>query len=177
MSNLVILDDVVKEFKFTRRANYSVHVGWDYIERWVTDHEKSTPVILDPDYQRGHVWTRKQQIKYIEYIMRGGISAKELFFNCSSWMRNFNTPLEIVDGKQRLTAVLKYMNNEFPAFSHYVRDFRRVGDPCNFIVTINDLKTRKEVLQWYLDLNTSGTPHTNKELSKVRDLIENEAKL
>ena len=36
---------------------------------------------------------------------------------------------------------------------------------------VNDLKTRKEVLQWYVDLNAGGTVHTEAEIDKVRKLL------
>lgn len=43
----------------------------------------------------------------------------------------------------------------------------------SFHFHVNDLKTRGEILQWYLDLNTGGTVHTEGELSKVKELITN----
>ena len=38
-------------------------------------------------------------------------------------------------------------------------------------VNINNLKTKKEVLQWYVDMNAGGTPHTNDEIERVRKMI------
>jgi hypothetical protein len=42
----------------------------------------------------------------------------------------------------------------------------------NGILNINDLKTKKEVLIWYLEMNSDGTPHTEQELNKVKNMIE-----
>ena len=39
-------------------------------------------------------------------------------------------------------------------------------------VNINDLKSEKEVLQWYVDMNAGGTPHTNEEINRVKKMIE-----
>lgn len=36
---------------------------------------------------------------------------------------------------------------------------------------INDLATRAECLQWYLDLNTGGTVHSATELDMVAELM------
>ena len=38
---------------------------------------------------------------------------------------------------------------------------------------INNLKTRGQVLEWYLQLNDRGVVHTKEELDKVRRLLEN----
>jgi hypothetical protein len=39
---------------------------------------------------------------------------------------------------------------------------------------VNELKTRREVLQWYLDLNAGGVVHTTKEIERVRELLAKE---
>ena len=36
---------------------------------------------------------------------------------------------------------------------------------------VNDLSTYSEVLQWYLDLNSGGTVHTEEELNRVQQLL------
>ena len=44
---------------------------------------------------------------------------------------------------------------------------------AEFIVMVNDLADYDDVLRWYLQLNSGGTPHTEDELEKVRQLLEN----
>jgi hypothetical protein len=39
------------------------------------------------------------------------------------------------------------------------------------IIHVNNLKTEKEVLQWYIDMNAGGTPHTTEEIDRVKKLI------
>lgn len=39
-------------------------------------------------------------------------------------------------------------------------------------LNVNDLKTEKEVLQWYVDVNSGGTPHTNEEIERVKKMIQ-----
>lgn len=36
---------------------------------------------------------------------------------------------------------------------------------------VNDLKTEKKVLQWYIDMNAGGTPHTTEEIERVKKMI------
>ena len=40
------------------------------------------------------------------------------------------------------------------------------------ILNVNDLKSEREVLQWYIDMNVGGTPHTTEEIERVKKLID-----
>jgi len=80
----------------------------------------------------------------------------------------------LVDGKQRLNAVLRFLRNEIPAFGHFYREFKdklSMTGP-SFRWHVNDLKGKKAVLNWYLELNAGGTVHTDAELDKVRTMQE-----
>jgi hypothetical protein len=143
------------------------------VEHEVTDNGLD----LNPDFQRGHVWTMEQKTAYVEYAIRGGISGKELYFNCAGWMADFRGPFVLVDGKQRLDAALGFLRNEVPICNgFYYKDFedKLTSSSPEFYVNINDLPTRADVLRWYLDLNTGGVIHTREELDKVRVLLVKE---
>lgn len=38
-------------------------------------------------------------------------------------------------------------------------------------IHVNDLQTEKDVLQWYVEMNEGGTPHTEEEIQRVKDMI------
>lgn len=80
-----------------------------------------------------------------------------------------------VDGLQRLTAIRRFMNGEIPVFGSYINEFEdKMGIARDSIkVNINNLKSEKEVLQWYIDMNAGGTPHTSAEIQRVKDMIGN----
>ena len=167
--------------QMTNAGNYQVNVDWRYLLSWVDKHmqiERGSAILdLNPDFQRGHVWNAKQQRKYIEYKMKNGPGANIIYFNCVGWMDDFRGPFVIVDGLQRLTAVTKFMKNKLHVFKERFihSDFiglMRLMRGCEFIINVNNLKTRKEVLTWYLEMNSGGTPHTKKELNKVKELLE-----
>jgi hypothetical protein len=162
--------------QFTRSASYQVNVSWRSLERQLEQfNDRNGMLDLDPDFQRGHVWSPEKQIAYVEFILRGGNSSKTLQFNCSSWQREYNTPLQLVDGKQRLEAVRKFLRNELPIFGgSFLADFTDELPHCqvDFIFCVNNLKTRSEVLQWYLELNSGGVVHTEEELNKVRKMLD-----
>lgn len=156
---------------------YRVDVSWSFLEFHITDDVASGFLDLNPDFQRAHVWTQDQQTSYVEYILRGGTSGKELYFNCPDYtLGSRNGPYVIVDGKQRLEAVRQFMRGEISAFGHLRTEY--TDDPdmltARFSWNIAALKTRAEVLEWYLNFNAGGTVHTDAELDKVRALLDAE---
>lgn len=168
--------------KFTRWASYAVNVSWDGIERWIKDHRQKGyggGVDLNPDFQRGYVWTSRQQQRYIEYGLRGGLTGMDIYFNCPGWQKGpiDKGPFVIVDGKQRIKAVRDFFKDKVPIFGGNVfSDFtdKFPWSSITFKMHINDLETRAEVLQWYIDLNSGGTVHTDDELKRVKKLLRKE---
>lgn len=162
--------------QFTSWGGYRVNVGWGFLEQNLELLSNGYGLDLDPDFQRGHVWTEAQQVAYVEYILRGGKAARDLLFNCPDFNRSPTGPVSIVDGKQRLEAVRRFMRDEIRAFGSLRSEFTdsmRLTGP-DFVFHVNSLMTRAEVLAWYLDLNTGGTPHTDEEIKRVRLLLASE---
>lgn len=154
------------------RANYRVTQPWDGLEQWIS-RQTDQRLDLNPDFQRAHVWTREQQIAYVEYKLRGGESGSELYFNHPGWMGDWKGDFVIVDGKQRLEAVRAFLRNDVPAFGFFHNEFKGplgMTGPC-FNVNIACLKSRSELLRWYLAINSGGTPHAPAEIEKVRAMI------
>lgn len=186
------------EKTFTRTPNYRVNVMWDYLEEhlkhWQDDRDDAGKLDLNPDFQREHVWTIAQQIQYVEYILQGGMSGRDIYFNCTGWMKDWRGPFVIVDGKQRLHAAREFMANRLPVFANlststeqgllttdgkwnvkgfYRKDIEgRLGLNAGFVFHVNELTSRAEVLKWYLEMNTGGTPHTEDEIEKVKRMLK-----
>jgi hypothetical protein len=161
------------KLSFTSNVNYQVCVKWDSLESHIN---RDKPYLdINPDFQRCHVWTKKQQIEYIEYKIKGGPGGDFIYCNCPGWMNDFRGPYEVVDGKQRINAVLNFIRNKIKAFGYYYNQFEdRIPHYLEFIWHVHDLKTRKELLKWYLELNTKGTPHKKSEIEKVKSMLKNE---
>ena len=101
-----------------------------------------------------------------------------LYLNAPGWSRGDLGSYVLVDGLQRLTAALAFLRSEIPAFGYLRSEYTgtmRLHSP-RFRWIINNLKTRADVLQWYLEMNTGGVVHTNSELDRVRALLEEESK-
>lgn len=158
------------------RSTWEVDMSWRYMEdhlmRWVTQEGLD----LNPDYQREHVWTMQQRSEYIEYILRGGEVAKTIVFNCPDFVRGARSIFTIVDGKQRLESARMFLRGELPVFGgHTFFDFEGSFDSLiGFKFRVVELRTREDLLKFYLSINTGGTPHSNEEISRVKALLEKE---
>lgn len=159
--------------------NYSVDVALRYLESTIDEYIEELGLELDPDFQRGHVWTEQQQELYIEHLLREGVSGLDIYFNHTKWLINSGKDdgwFVCVDGLQRLTACLKFLRNQIKAFGHYRKDFEdKIPMMIRLRFHVNNLKTRKEVLEWYLQMNNGGTVHTEEELVRVAELLAAES--
>jgi hypothetical protein len=158
------------------RAHYQCHVGWGYLEQWLKD-QSAYGLDLDPDFQRGHVWTRDQQRAYIEYVLQGGEVGQTLIFNCTNWDEP-NKPgiFVLVDGKQRMEAVRAFLRDEIAVFGDNVCSEmgRLTMTGPTFIVRICKLMTKADTLRLYLSINAGGTPHSKTEINRVRRMLADE---
>jgi hypothetical protein len=145
----------------------------DFIENEIKEYNLN----MNPDFQRGHVWTEIQQSKYVEFILKGGKSGRDFYFN---WNPDTNDYV-CVDGVQRTTALQNFVYNKLKAFGQFFDEFSftkyiAAYNPLpEYRVNVyrNSLKTKREILQWYVDMNAGGTPHTNEEIERIKKMIEN----
>lgn len=165
--------------QFTSEGSYAVDMEPRYLVDWIQEEITTMGLNMCPDFQRGHVWTGEQQKAYIEYCLRGGRSGMDLYFNCPWWNDGRRTgdyqEYVCVDGLQRITAWMAFLENKIDVFGYFYRDFTDRW-PCKITmrVHVNNLQTRREVLRWYIDMNAGGTPHTKAEIERVRELLGEE---
>lgn len=141
---------------------------------------REAPWNLNPDYQRGPVWTREQQCRYIGHHLIGGMVGPIIVNrDDETWER------EVIDGQQRTRAILAFLAGEIPATpivdgewrSFYWGDMssREQNDMLASSKITYIYLPRPERLRYYLFLNSGGTPHTASDLKKVADLLAAEA--
>lgn len=63
----------------TNHSNYHIDVHLRYLSKTIRKYIEEDGLILNPDFQRGHVWTELQQQKYVEYLLRGGKFGRDIF--------------------------------------------------------------------------------------------------
>ena len=162
--------------QFTSWGNYQVTHYLKRLSSIIKYYKEDYGLILNPDFQRGHVWTKKQQSAYIEFFLKGGKTGNIIFFNDPNWQGEINKKYKdfvLVDGLQRITALLDFLDNKVKAFNCYYQEYKdeMIGTRYPLQFNINNLQSKVEVLQWYLDLNSGGVIHSEQEISRVRLLL------
>lgn len=154
------------------QAHYSVHVDLDSLADALDRYVNDLGLDMNPDFQRGHVWSEHQASRYVEFILQGGESGRTIIFNHPGWMSSYEGDFVLVDGLQRLTALRGFLEDRVPVFGKHLSDYKGGlrGANSTLLFSISKLKTRAEVLDWYLALNSGGTPHNEAELRRVREL-------
>jgi len=86
----------------------SKHRPLDVIKHW----SESGHLFLDPPYQRGLVWGNRRKVNLIRSILLGipipSITVNDRFE--AGW-GGLEAPMAVIDGKQRITAVMDFLNN------------------------------------------------------------------
>lgn len=156
---------------------YEIDVEWRNIESTVQDYIEKDGLDLLPRFQRGHVWTEAQQVAYVANMLHGCEVARTIIFNHSRWDELPIQPpkgmMVIVDGLQRLEAVRKFMRNDLAVFGMQYAEFKGSlrMQYARFRIRITKLATEAAVIRFYLALNAGGTPHTDEEIARVRELL------
>jgi len=173
------LADIIKPL---RTAKWSADYRWDTLERSVTKLGNDYGSLeLNPDFQRGHVWTQSQQVYFIENCLRGVVAASGylLQFNCADFSdegadSDLPSGLQCVDGLQRYTAVTEFVKGNIKPFGLAADELAGTCfSPKRMYmkIAIHDFTRRADLLEHYLALNAGGTPHSAEEIERVRGLL------
>ena len=122
------------------------------------------PYVLPP-FQRPPVWSMAQQILLIEslwnrlpvgsYVLNQTASASG---DCDGWL---------LDGQQRITAILAYGRGDFPVFGYRFPDLPKVDRMALWMTPIGvyftSMESKAECQEVYRRLAYGGTPHKPQE--------------
>lgn len=176
------LDQLIRPLPNPR---YTIDASFRYIEHQLNGYEQDWGGLnLEPDFQRGHVWTHEQRVAFIEGIFRGtvGESQRIIQFNVPHWDDenhggDLPNEIQIVDGLQRLTTVRMFMAGEIAIFgglkaSDLDGSKYAVNRPSYRLqFAIHNFANRADLLRYYLGINSGGTPHSTSEIERVKGLL------
>ena len=131
-------------------------------------------VDFNVDYQRDHVWTLDDKIALIDSIFNNIDIGKFVFVQRS--FSHDDKLYEILDGKQRLTALCEFYEDRFQYNGFYYSElsysdknkFGNHGIAYGYL----ENPTRKAIFETFIKLNTCGRPMENKDIQKVKKLLD-----
>lgn len=169
MSNAgAVVDESVIPKSWFRAQTFNVTMG-DVVRGMdrrapVTGDERVLGRFVLPPFQRPPVWSREQQVRFIESCWMG-LPIGVYVVN----MGEFDSPFDLwlLDGQQRVTAIVDYMADGFPVFGHFYsqlpdRDHRAWEIGRVFPRMEVRLECEAELREVYDRLAYGGTPHAPK---------------
>jgi hypothetical protein len=154
-----------------------------YLPEYIQGRDGEPGWNLSPDYQRDHVWTQRQKELFVGHYLEGGL-IPPIYVQRYEGPQHFPEgglegwlalPCEVIDGKQRLQALLDWIEGKIEA---EVTCGDRIKWSDLDIVDkrgLPDVKvdlSRIDRLRFYLRLNRGGSIHTDAEIDKVRSLLK-----
>jgi len=132
-----------------------------------------------PEFQRSNdKWSEDMQIKYVENVIKGYKHEIILYtfdsvYNYLSYSRCW-----ILDGLQRLTAIIKFIKGELKVFGGY--NYEEIQKHINLklsrifsgMVKIYVFKDIYEVVKFYIDINENIT-HSTEDILKAKQYLKN----
>lgn len=178
---------VRKAAQLHKRKSYAegferVDLNTDFMH--LLDMYNSGELFMDPVYQRDFVWTKEQKQLYIKNLFEGNASIKPTFIEYSETQEDGTRKrvAEVLDGKQRIKALIDFYNNEFDVEGLYYKDLHYRDqfffERLNVVYTrIMNREGRKDLkletkIQLFLEINMLGTRMSDEDLKKAQSLLK-----
>ena len=147
---------------------------------------KRGDLILQPDFQRKLVWSIRHKESFIDTILKGFPFPEIYIAQSGIDLETFQAQQVVVDGQQRLSTIISYINGELPCkkILHYsTLDNQQKAAFLNYDVVVRDLKdassdTIKEVFrrinltQYRLnDIEINNAIYEGEFISTAKDIL------
>jgi hypothetical protein len=127
-------------------------------------------VDFNPSYQRDLVWDLENEQKLIESVFNRVDIGKFVFIHLGY---SSESMYEILDGKQRLTALYRFYTDQFKYEGYYYSELpwllKHTFEDTAVAVACTQKSNlaEKDILNYFLKLNTSGKPVAKEHLDKI----------
>ena len=129
-------------------------------------------VNFDVEYQRDHVWKLSDKIALIDSIFNNIDIGKIIFVQLDYTQDIY---YEVLDGKQRLTAIRDFHEDRFKYNGYYFSELSRFDKNKfeNHSISYGYLEnpTKEAIFETFIKLNTCGKPMATKHINHVKKLL------
>lgn len=173
-------------FKIAKKDTITDHITKDVITsevQFLIKYISENQIDLNPPYQREYVWTIEQKQSFVKALVQGKTAIKPtyLYNNCS-----INEPMyEVLDGKQRINAVLSYLKNEFEIHGLYYSDLSAFDTKKFLKIPVEYTRIKyfhhehghitmplRDKIELFLQINEYGQRMSDKDLEKAKKFIK-----
>ena len=130
---------------------------------------------MSPDYQRGNVWGLEDKVKLIDSIFNNVDIGKFTFIKLP--FKSESPAYEILDGKQRITALVEFLENRFQYKGIFYKDLSLTDQDhfdgyCISYAETSENITQKQKYKYFLKLNVSGHVQSKEHIEYVQKLYD-----
>ena len=170
-SEIKKISDNIFDFRCSKQLNYT---ATDIASVLFTINQMGCE--MNPIYQRDFVWDEENQQRLLDSIFNG-VDIGRVVLLKHDYTKDI--VYEILDGKQRLTTLMMFYNDEIKYKGYYFHQlstdlqyhFEEFSLPVAKI-NRNQFKSENEIYEYFIKLNTQGKQITDEHLDKVRQLIK-----
>jgi len=131
---------------------------------------------MNPEYQRDLVWSEQDKVNLIASVFNGIDIGKFLFVHLEWSDREDHKGYEVIDGKQRISALVEFFENRFPYKGKYYKDLHPHDKNwfTGYSISYAEVKgiTQKQKYEYFLKVNTCGRIVSQDHLDKVQKLLD-----
>lgn len=177
---------VAKAAQLRKRKSYNesferVDLNTDFM--YLLEMYERGELFMDPVYQRDFVWTTEQKQLYIKNLFEDKASIRPTFVEYTETLEDGTRKrvTEVLDGKQRIKALIDFYNNEFDVDGLYYKDLHYLDqvffDRLDVVYTrIMNREGRKDLkletkIELFLEINMLGTRMSDEDLKKAQALL------
>ena len=171
---------------FYKLKQYSIFDDLNIIEitsdvRGMLNEYTNNVYDFNPEYQRDLVWSTEQKQAFIKALMIGDVDLCPTFIAEPYSKEKRKREYEVLDGKQRMMAIIDYIRGEFPVEGFYYKDLslgdvsRLMYSPFKYklIKYYNKKKgfsemTTEQKVELFLQINEYGQRVSEEHLAKIK---------
>lgn len=129
---------------------------------------------FEPDYQRDYVWEAEDKVALIDSIFNNVDIGKFAFIHLDDYSAKFL--YEVLDGKQRIKAILDFYENRFSYKGKFFNDLSKRDQNHfeDYPISMAEVResSKEQILKYFVKLNKHGKIMDKSQIEKVERMIE-----